>query len=378
MYMKPFTRIALAFLSSALVLASTSSVAEEAPVRIGIAAPLTGPIAHLGKDMENGARLAIEDLNAKGVKIGGRIVRFEAVVEDDRADPAAATAVAQKLSDMNVNGVVGHLNSGTTIAASRIYNDAGIPQVAPAATNPQYTRAGYKSAVRLMATDVQQADGIANYVARSLKARTVAVIDDRTAYGQGLADQVVADLGKTQAKVLKREFGTDRSVDFTAILTTLQGMKPDVVVYAGADAQAAVVNRQMKQLGMTSAFIAGDGVCTGEWSKLAAGANEGAYCSQAGAARESMSAFAAFNQRYKARFGSDVIIFAPYAYDAVMVLVEAMKKAGSVDPSVYGPKLRTTTYTGLIGPIEFDARGDNLHGTVTMYQVRDGKLALAP
>ena len=375
--MNPSVRHALASLAIATATLA-SAQAQDALVRIGIAAPLTGAIAHLGKDMENGARLAIEDLNAQGLAIGGRRLRFEAVVEDDRADPATATTVAQKLADMQVNGVVGHLNSGTTIPAARVYNDAGIPQVAPAATNPQYTRAGYKFAARLMATDVQQADGIAGYVARSLKARTAAVIDDRTAYGQGLADQVAADLGKAQVKVLKREFGTDRATDFSAILTTLRGLKPDVIVYAGADAQAALVNRQMKQLGVNSTFIAGDGVCTGGWSKLAAGSNEGAYCSQAGAPREAMSAFAAFNQRYKARFGADVIVFAPYAYDAVMVLAEAMKKAGSIDPAAYGPKLAGVTFTGLIGPIAFDARGDNLRGTVTIYQVREGKLVVAP
>lgn len=378
--MKPQVRHVLAslVLAATAVQAPVRAQTQETAVRIGIAAPLTGAIAHLGRDMENGARLAIEDLNTQGLGIGGRRVRFEAVVEDDRADPATATTVAQKLADMKVNGIVGHLNSGTTIPAARVYDDAGIPQVAPAATNPQYTRAGYRFAARLMATDVQQADGIAGYIARTLKAQTVAVIDDRTAYGQGLADQVVTDLGKAQVKVLKREFGTDRSTDFTALLTTLRGLKPDVIVYAGADAQAALINRQMKQLGLASIFIAGDGVCTGEWSKLAGGANEGAYCSQAGAPREAMAAFATFNQRYKARFGTDVIVFAPYAYDAVMVLAEAMKKAGSTDPAVYGPRLAGVTLTGLIGPIAFDQRGDNLRGTVTMYVVRGGKLTVAP
>ncbi|VTU28134.1 Leucine-, isoleucine-, valine-, threonine-, and alanine-binding protein precursor [Variovorax sp. PBS-H4] len=360
---------------STAVVASAQTL--DAPVRIGVAAPLTGAIAHLGKDMENGARLAIEDLNAQKLVIGGRQVRFEAVVEDDRADPATATNVAQKLADMQVNGIVGHLNSGTTIPAARVYNNAGIPQVAPAATNPQYTRAGYRYAARLMATDVQQANGIASYISRTLQAKTVAVIDDRTAYGQGLADEVVANLGKLQVNVLKREFGTDRATDFSAILTTLRGLKPDVIVYAGADAQAALVNRQMKQLGVNARFIAGDGVCTGEWSKLAAGANEGAYCTQAGAPRDAMGAFEAFNQRFRARFGAEVIVFAPYAYDAVMVLVEAMKRAGSTDPAAYGPKLPGVTVTGVIGPIAFDARGDNLHGSVTIYQIRGGKLVVA-
>jgi len=368
--LNPFHLIGLALLAGASAMAQ----AQDATVRIGVAAPLTGPIAHLGRDMENGARLAIEDLNARMPSIGGRRVRFEAVVEDDRADPAAATSVAQKFADMKLNGIVGHLNSGTTIPAARIYNEAGLPQVAPAATNPQYTRAGYRYAARLMATDIQQAEGIAGFIGRTLKATTAAVVDDRTAYGQGLADQVVADLGKAGIRITRREFTTDRATDFSAILTTIRATRPDVIVYAGADAQAALMNRQMKQLGIASNFVAGDGVCTGEWSKLAAGANEGAYCSQAGAPREAMSAFANFNRRYKARFGSEVVIFAPYAYDAVMVLFEAMTKSGSTDPSVYGPQLAKVEVKGLIGPIRFDAHGDNLHGVVTMYQVRGGKL----
>lgn len=374
--MNRFRPTGTAFL--AILVLATTAHAQDTLVRIGIAAPLTGPIAHLGKDMENGARLAIEDLNARGVTIGGRRVRFEAVVEDDRADPATATTVAQKLADMNVRGVVGHLNSGTTIPAARIYNEAGIPQVAPAATNPQYTRAGYKFAVRLMATDIQQAEGIAGFIARKLGATTAALIDDRTAYGQGLADGVASELGKAQVKVLRREFATDRTTDFSAILTSIRAARPDVVVYAGADAQAALVTRQMKQLGMTANFVAGDGVCTGEWSKLAAGTNEGAYCSQAGAPREALKAFETFNQRYKTRFGTDVVIFAPYAYDAMMVLAEAMKSAGSVDPALYGPRLSSVTVTGVAGPIQFDGRGDNRNGVVTMYKVRNGKLESIP
>ena len=354
--------------------ASAACGAQEAVARIGVVAPLTGSIAHLGKDMADGAILAVEDLNAKGLVIGGRRVRFEVVEEDDAADPRTATQVAQKLADMKVNGVVGHLNSGTTIPAANIYDAAGIPQVAPAATNPKYTQAGHKWAVRLMATDLQQGSGIATFAATSLHATTAAIVDDRTAYGQGLADQVAVDLAKAGVKVLKREYTSAQSSDFTAILTSLRGADPDVVVFAGADAQAGPMARQMKALGLGARFIGGDGICTGEWSTLAAGANEGFYCSQAGARQDAMADFGRFAQRFKARFGSDVVVFAPYGYDSVKVIAAAMASAGSIDPSVYGRFVPKAEIDGLTGKIRFDERGDNLNGVVTIYQVRGGKL----
>lgn len=347
-------------------------------VKLGIAAPMTGPIAHLGKDVDQGARLAIDEINQRGLAINGKLVRLEAVVEDDRGDPAAATAVANTLADRKVNGVIGHLNSGPTIAAARVYNDAGIPQVAPAATNPKYTQAGYKYAVRLMATDVQQGAGIAGFLASKLSAKKVAVIDDRTAYGQGLADEVASTLAKGKVQVLPREFTTDKATDFTAILTTIKAANPDAIVYAGADAQAGPLSRQIKQLGITSKLIAGDGVCTGSWSELAAGANEGFYCSQAGMPSTRMKTYADFNKRFKARYGSEPIVFAPYAYDAVLVLVEAMKAARSTDPTVYAPYVSRVQLDGITGPVRFDSRGDNQNGEVTIYQVQSGKLVAVP
>jgi branched-chain amino acid transport system substrate-binding protein len=276
-----------------------------------------------------------------------------------------------------VAAVIGHLNSGTTIAAARVYNDAGIPQIAPAATNPQYTSLGYKYAVRLMATDIQQGSGISAFLAKNLKARSVALIDDRTAYGKGLADQVASDLTKAGIAVVKREYTTDRATDFTAILTTIKAANPDAIVYAGADAQAGPLNRQMKQLGLSAKFIAGDGVCTGSWSKLAAGANEGYFCTQAGAPRTAMAQFGDFEKRFRAKFNTDVVVFAPYAYDAVQVITQAMRDAKSTDPKVFAALVPKVELKGVTGPIKFDARGDNLNGVVSVYEVRGGKLEIA-
>lgn len=362
---------------AAIAAAASSLCAQEQTVRIGVATPLTGPIAHLGRDMEYGARLAVDELNAENLMIGGQRVKLQLVVEDDQADPAVATAVANRLVDARVAAVVGHLNSGTTIPAARVYDNAGIPQVAPAATNPQYTQLGYKYAARLMATDIQQGSGIANFAVKSLAAKTAAVVDDRTAYGKGLADQVATDLAKAGVKVVRREYTTDKATDFTAILTGIKSASPDVVVYAGADAQAGPMNRQMKQLGINAKFISGDGVCTGAWSKLAAGANEGHYCTQAGAPRSGMTQFTDFEKRFKAKFNTDIVVFAPYGYDAVLVLVDAMRRANSTDPKLFAPQLTRTEAEGVTGTVRFDSRGDNLNGVVSVYQVRDGKLEIA-
>ena len=152
---------------------------------------MTVPSQAQGKDNEMAARMAIDELNARGLSIGGKKARFELLAEDDAADPKQATAVAQKLVDSKVNGVVGHLNSGTTIPASKIYNDAGIPQISPSATNPKYTRQGYTPAFRVVADDVHLGGTLGKYAFGTLKGKSIAVIDDRTAYGQGVAEEFV-------------------------------------------------------------------------------------------------------------------------------------------------------------------------------------------
>src|ERR1700758_4593458 len=166
-----------------------TSAAADTVVKIGHVAPLTGGIAHLGKDNENGARLAVEEINAKGLTIGGQKVTLELDAQDDAADPRTATQVAQKLVDDKVVAVVGHLNSDTSIAASKIYNDAGIVQISPSATNPAYTLQGFKTTYRVVATDAQQGPALANFAVNQMKLKKAAIVDDATAYGQGLANE---------------------------------------------------------------------------------------------------------------------------------------------------------------------------------------------
>lgn len=350
-----------------------ASSGEGLTVKIGQASPLSGPISHLGKDVENGARLAIDDLNKGGVVINGQKVHFELESVDDQGDPKVATQMAQRLVDSGVVGVVGHLNSGTSIPASKIYSDAGIPQISPSATNPAFTAQGYKTTFRMIANDVQQGSAMGKFAATGLHAKTVAIIDDRTAYGQGLADEFEKAAKANGITVVKREFTTNNATDFTAILTAIKASQPDLIYYGGMDAQAGPMAKQMKRLGLTSKLIGGDSIQTPEFVKLAGDAAEGTYASACGVPREKMAGFTDFEKRFKASFNVPVQVFSPYEYDAVNVLVDAMKRAGSTDPKRYLPQLAKTDYAGITGKIAFDAKGDVKDGAITVYQAKAGK-----
>ena len=364
------------FVAAAATMLAGSVFAQDMVVKIGHVGPTSGGIAHLGRDNENGARMAIDELNAKGVTIGGKKVKFELLAEDDAADPKQGTAAAQKLVDSKVVGVIGHLNSGTTIPASKIYSDAGIPQISPSATNPKYTRQGYKTTFRVVADDVHLGGTLGRYAVESLKGKRIAVIDDRTAYGQGVADEFIKGAEAKGIKVVGREFTNDKATDFTAILTSLKAKNPDVVFYGGMDAVAGPMLRQMKQLGINAKFMGGDGICTGELPKLAAGtmADDQVVCAEAGGVEgEGKKAMADFNAAFKKKFNADVQIYAPYVYDAINVMVAAMVKAGSSDPAKYLPELSKISHKGVTGTIAFDNKGDIKNGALTLYTYKGGK-----
>ena len=351
--------------------------AGELIVKIGHVGPTSGSIAHLGKDNENGARMAIDELNAKGVMIGGQKAKFELLAEDDAADPKQGTAVAQKLVDAKVEGVVGHLNSGTTIPASQIYHDAGIPQISPSATNPKYTRQGFNTAFRVVADDTQLGGVLGRYAVKDLGGKTIAVVDDRTAYGQGVAEEFAKSAKAAGGTVLDSQYTTANATDFTAILTQIKSKKPDVIFFGGMDAVAGPMMRQMKQLGITSKFMGGDGICTGELPKLAAGsiADDQVVCAEAGGVEgEQKAGMEEFKKKFKDKFGVDVQLYAPYVYDAVNLIAVSMEKAGSDEPAKYLPVLaKTDGYKGVTGNISFDEKGDIKNGALTLYTYKDGK-----
>ena len=347
--------------------------ASELVVKIGASAPLTGPQAHIGKDNEYGTRMAIEDANAKGLTIAGKKVRFELLSEDDQADPKAATIVAQKLVDAKVNGVIGHLNSGTSIPAARIYSDNGIPQIAPSATAVAYTAQGYKTAFRVMANDAQQGKVLGEFASNKLGAKKIAVLDDRTAYGQGIADEFVKSAQASGAQIVAREYTTDKAVDFAAVLTSIKGKQPDLIFFGGMDPQGSPMIKQLRALGMKTQFMMGDGGYTPKFIDNAGAAAEGAYASLPGVPLDKMPSGRDFASRYEAQFKQPIQLYAPYCYDAVNVMITAMQKADSAEPAKYLPVLGAVVHDGVTARIAFDEKGDLKGGAVTLYQVRQGK-----
>jgi branched-chain amino acid transport system substrate-binding protein len=369
-------KLTLIAAAAATIFAGSVS-AQDMVVKIGHVAPTSGGIAHLGKDNENGARMAIDELNAKGVTIGGKKVKFELVAEDDAGDPKQGTAVANKLVDAKVNGVIGHLNSGTSIPASKIYSDAGIPQISPSATNPKYTRQGFKTTFRVVADDVHLGGTLGRYAVKDLKGQSIVTIDDRTAYGQGVAEEFAKAVKASGGTIQDQQFTTDKATDFTAILTAVKAKKPDVIFYGGMDAVAGPMIRQMKQLGINAKFMGGDGICSGELPKLAGGAmaDGQVVCAEAGGVEGAQKVgMDKFREDFKKKYGVDVQIYAPYVYDALNVMVAAMVKAGSADPAKYLPVLaKTEGYKGVTGTIAFDDKGDIKNGALTLYTYKGDK-----
>jgi len=345
----------------------------EQVVRLGFAAPLTGPQAHYGQEMKNGVVLALEEINAGKPVIGGRTVSFELLAEDDQADPRTGAVVAQRLVDAKIAGMLGHFNSGTSIPAARIYADAGIPQIAMA-TAPAYTAQGYRTTFRAMTTDTQQGAVMGRFAVEKLRAKRIAIIDDRSAYGQGLADEFEKAARAAGGEIVKREYTSDKDTDFTAILTAVKAARPDAIFFGGADAQAGPMARQLRQLGISAGFIGGEMVKSPNFLKLAGPAAEGAIASLAGLPLAMMPGGRDYDARYRARFRTEVEIYSPYAYDAAQALVAAMKRADSVEPETYLPALARTRMAGVTtASLAYDTKGDLLDGTITIYRVEGGE-----
>jgi branched-chain amino acid transport system substrate-binding protein len=357
--------------------AAAPPAGDMAIVKIAHVGPTSGGIAHLGKDNELGAKMAIEDLNAKGLSLGGKKVKFELMAEDDAGDPKQGTAVAQKIVDSKVNGIIGHLNSGTSIPASKIYSDAGIPQISPSATNPKFTRQGFKTTFRVVADDVHLGGTLGKYAVQTVKGKSIAVIDDRTAYGQGVAEEFKKAVEAAGGKTIAHEFTTDKATDFMAILTSVKAKKPDVIFFGGMDAVAGPMLKQIKQLGMTVKFMGGDGICSSELVKLAGEgmADDQVVCAEAGGVEgEQKAGMEDFKAKFKAKNNLEVQVYAPYVYDAVNVMAAAMVKADSADPAKYLPELaKTTDFKGVTGNISFDEKGDVKNGALTLFTYKAGK-----
>lgn len=364
--------------AAVLACLSISAVQAQEVIKIGHVAATSGAIAHLGKDNENGARMAVEEVNAKGLVIGGKRYKLVMQAEDDAADPKQGTTVAQKLVDAKVNGVIGHETSGTTIPASRIYFDAGIPQITPSASNPKYTRQGYNTTFRNIANDEQLGAALARYAVQNAKAKRIAVIDDRSAYGKGLSDEFIKNVKRrgNGASLVAQQYTNDKATDFGAILTAVKAAKPDLIFFGGMDAVAGPMLRQMKQLGINASFMGGDGMCSDSVPRLAgnAMADGQVICAEAGGVEpQQQKGMDDFRVAYRKKYGIDVLTYAPYTYDALLTMVDAMQQAGSPDPAVYLPVLAKIRHKGVTGMVAFDARGDIKDGMLTIYTFKGGK-----
>lgn len=344
-------------------------------IRIGFASPLTGPQAHYGRDNQNGAQLAIDDLNARNIKLAGRAAAFELIAVDDQADPRTGTVVAQQLVDARVSGVVGHFNSSVTLPASRIYHDAGIPQVS-VSTHVKYTRQGYRTAFRIMADDGRQGAALGDFAARQLKFTRVAVVDDQSAYGQGLADTFADTFKRAGGQVIRREHVGDKDMEFRSMLTLLKAVRPQAVFFGGYDAQAGPMARQMRELGFGATLLGGETINTAKFLDLAGPAAEGHFASTPGAALEKRPGGKAFAERYRQRFKQDIGLYAPYFYDSVMVLAAAMQAANTSEPAKYLGALRAIRHGGITADIAFDDNGDLRQGLLSIFRVQNGRWVL--
>jgi branched-chain amino acid transport system substrate-binding protein len=343
-------------------------------VKIGHVGPLSGAIGHLGIENENAAIMAIDKLNASGLKIGGKYVKFELLKEDDAADPKQAIAAAQRLVAAKVNGVIGHLNSGASIPASLLYNFAGIPQISPSATNPKYTRQGYSGAFRLVADDVHLGRTLGKFAVQNLKGKNIAIIDDRTAYGSLIAEEFKNGATALGGAIVAHGFTNFNASDFTILLTRLKENNPDIIFFGGMDDVASQLLRQMNLMGIKAKFLGGDGICTSELAFLAREAmkDDTVFCAEAGGVQGSQKeGMDKFRNDFKAKFNTDVQIYAPYVYDAVMVMAAAMVQADSAEPAKYLSALKTIKYQGVTGSIEFDEKGDIKNGAITIYTFRN-------
>ncbi len=345
--------------------------AEDQVVKIGQSGPLSGPNAFAGKDNENGVRLALEELNAKKMVVGGKTLKFELMSEDDQCDAKAGVSVAQKFVDAGVKFVMGPYCSGVALPASRIYSEGDV-LVSTVGTNPKVTQRGYKNLYRIIASDDQIGASMAVYAAKVLKISKVGVVDDRTAFGQGLAEEFTKEAKKQGLTVVGQEFTTDKAVDFTGILTSLKAKAPDAIFFGGYAPQAAPMARQMKQLSMSAKLLGGDTLCSPVTGQLGGDAvNDRVFCAQGGSMLEKAESGPAFKAKFKQHFNVDADAYAASFYDQMMLIGESMQKAKSIDPDKVGAEIYKAKYKGVAATYSYDDKGNMKQGPVTVFTFRN-------
>lgn len=346
--------------------AAIGAAHAEQVVRIALSGPLSGPQAASGKDDENGLRLAIETLNRKPIIVGGKPVRFQMMSEDDQADPKTGVQVAQRLLDRRPVAFFGPQNSGVAIPVSRLTSGARIPMLT-VASNPQLTTLGYDHIFRTGASDSVLGASMAVFAVEKLQARTAAVIDDRTAYGQGLADEFIAKAKSLGLQVVGREYTHSQANDFLGILATIKAKNPDVIFFGGYTPQAAPMAKQMVQRGVRAKLLGGDVICSDDMAKVAQAAARNVFCAMSGTGLDGTPQGRDYVARYRQRFNKVPQTYGVTYYDGMMLLANVIEAAQTTDPARLIPALRATSYQGVAATYAFTKAGDLTHAPTTTF-----------
>ena len=355
----------------------TAPTRDAAPIKIGHVSPLTGNQAETGIDQMRGAQLAVDELNKAGEILGRKI---ELVAYDDKADPKEANSAAKKLSaDSAVVAVVGHLNSGCSIPASKIYHDNGLAMITPVSTSDKLTQQGFENVFRVCIRNSDQGPAAAKFAITKLGKTRFYILDDKSAYGAGIADEFEKAAKMLGGTIVGRDSITEGDVDFRGVLTKLQGKAIDFVYCATMYPEASLMLKQAKELGVDAPFLGGDGLYSTKLIEIAGDAAEGTIVTHIAPLAAKSEKAKLFFSTFRAKFGEDVKVYAPLSYDCVKIIAAAMERAGSTKRADIIRELHSPTfsYDGILGTTRFDEHGDTLNKHPYFYKVQDGEFVLA-
>ncbi len=347
--------------------------AAQAQVKIGMAGPITGPSAATGAQMKNGVEQAVEDINAAGGILGQKLT---IVIGDDASDAKQGVAVANKFVGEGVKFVMGHYNSGVSIPASEVYQENGIFQISPASTNPNFTERKMWNVFRTCGRDDQQGLYGAEVIVKRFAGKKIAVVHDKTTYGKGLADDVLKNLkAKGVTEVLYEGINTGEK-DYSAIVSKIKQTGADLVFFGGLYTEGGLLTRQMRDAGVKTVLMGGDGIVAGEFASVGGAAVEGSIATFGPDPTKKPESAAVVKKLEAKKINPES--YTLYSYAAVQVIKQAAEKAGSLDPK----KVAEAAHSGMmfdtvIGKLSFDAKGDRKDvdwATYIWKKAADGKL----
>ncbi|MBI3994278.1 MAG: branched-chain amino acid ABC transporter substrate-binding protein [Candidatus Lambdaproteobacteria bacterium] len=353
-----------------LVVVQQSGVANAQDIKIGVAGPITGPYAKFGEQLTRGANAAAEAINKRGGIKGHKVV---IVPGDDACDPKQARAVANRMVNDKVYAVAGHFCSSSTIPASEVYDEANILQITPASTNPLVTERGLPAVFRTCGRDDQQGSVAAEYIARELKGKRVAVIHDKDTYGQGLADAMKSALNKNFAiKEVLYEGVTRGDKDFNSLVTKMKGLNVDVIYFGGLHTEAGLIRRQAMEQGLNAEFLSGDGIVSDEFANIAGPSAVGVLMTFGADPTKSMAAKQIVEQ-FRAG-GYEPEGYTLYSYATIQVIADALEATNVTrDGEKLAEYLKSHAFNTVMGKKEFDEKGDLKVSDYVVYRwFRDG------